>query len=119
MGTLKPNTKSAISDVDSRHNTIFLKSDKKYVQLNIAEILFIEAAGNYTKVVTRTETTTIREKISDLLKLLPDSEFIQSHKSFAVAKKHIRSIEGNQITLGDHVVPVGKVYRMNISEMLG
>jgi DNA-binding LytR/AlgR family response regulator len=100
------------------NNAIFLKSDKKHVQVIIDEILFIEAAGNYTKVVTTTDTITVREKISDLLKLLPDSDFIQIHKSFAIAKKHIKSIEGNQIAMGGHVVPIGKMYRININELL-
>jgi DNA-binding LytR/AlgR family response regulator len=115
--TNKTSTK-LIVDKSDKSNSIFLKSDKKYVQVIIDEILFIEAAGNYTKVVTTRETITIREKISDLLKLLPDSDFIQIHKSFAIAKKHIKSIEGNQIAMGGYVVPIGKMYRMNINELL-
>jgi DNA-binding LytR/AlgR family response regulator len=113
----KSSTKTIVAE-NNQSNSIFLKSDKKYVQVIIDEILFIEAAGNYTKVVTTRETITIREKISDLLKLLPDSDFIQIHKSFAIAKKHIKSIEGNQIAMGGYVVPIGKMYRMNISDLL-
>jgi DNA-binding LytR/AlgR family response regulator len=115
--TNKTSTK-LIVDKNDKSNSIFLKRDKKYVQVIIDEIFFIEAAGNYTKVVTTRETITIREKISDLLKLLPDSDFIQIHKSFAIAKKHIKSIEGNQIAMGGYVVPIGKMYRMNINELL-
>ncbi|RIV31638.1 DNA-binding response regulator [Flagellimonas lutimaris] len=97
---------------------IFLRSDKKYTQVEIDNILFIEASGNYTKVITKLETITVREKISSVLDVLPKEDFLQVHKSFAVAPKHIKSIEGNRIFIADHIVPVGKVYRTNIVQLL-
>ena len=98
---------------------IFLRGDKKYTQLVIDEILYIEAAGNYTKVITTNETITTREKFSAMLTSLPADDFLQIHKSFAVATKHIKSVEGNRIAIGDHIIPIGKVYKMNLSRLLG
>lgn len=97
---------------------VFLKQNNSHIQVDIDTILFIEASGNYTKVVTNTNTINIREKISDTLKLLSDNYFIQVHKSFAVAKKHIIRIEGNRIYIGDHIVPIGKLYKTNIIQLL-
>jgi DNA-binding LytR/AlgR family response regulator len=84
-------------------NRIFLRVDKKYIQLVIDDILYIEGAGNYTKVITTKETITTREKFSNLFNSLPKDDFLQVHKSFAVATKHIKSVEGNRITIGDHI----------------
>jgi DNA-binding LytR/AlgR family response regulator len=80
--------------------------------------LFIEASGNYTKVITTEETITIREKISTVLEVLPKEDFLQVHKSFAVAPKHINSIEGNRIFIADHIVPVGKLFKTNVVQLL-
>lgn len=99
-------------------NRIFLRGDKKYTQLVIDDILYIEAAGNYTKVITRKGTITTREKISSLLTMLPSDDFLQVHRSFAVATKHIKSVEGNRIAIGDHIVPIGKLYKMNVNHLL-
>lgn len=99
-------------------NRIFLRGDKKYSQVVIDDIQFIEAAGNYTKVITVNETIITREKISSLLASFPQQEFLQVHKSFAVSKRHIKSIEGNQIFVGDRVIPIGKVFKMNINSLL-
>ncbi|TYP75271.1 LytR/AlgR family response regulator transcription factor [Aquimarina intermedia] len=96
---------------------IFLKQNNSHIQVDLDSILFIEAAGNYTKVVTLKDTITIREKISDTIQLLSDNDFIQVHKSFAVAKKHINSIEGNRIYIHGHVVPIGKLYKININQL--
>ena len=58
------------------------------------------------------------EKFSDALDLLNDLGFIQVHKSFAVSKKHIKSIEGNQIFILDNIIPIGKLYKANVLQML-
>ena len=96
----------------------FIRGDKKYTQVLIDELLYLEASGNYTKLITKEEAITTREKISTLLTLLPSTDFIQVHKSFAVAMKHIKSIEGNQIVIGDQTIPIGKVYRTVVTQLL-
>jgi len=98
--------------------SIFLRSNKKHTQVVIDSILYIEASGNYTKVVTTTETVTIREKVSDVIALLPQSEFLQVHKSFGVAIKHIKNIEGNRILIHDQYIPIGKLYKINVDQLL-
>ena len=99
-------------------NQIFLKQNNSHIQVDINTIFYIEASGNYTKVVTALETITIREKISNTLEMLPKEEFLQIHKSYAIAKKHIKSIEGNRVHIGDYTVPIGKLYKMNINKLL-
>jgi len=99
-------------------NRIFVQSNKKHIQLEVENILYIEATGNYTKIITTTETITIREKFSAFLEQLPKNDFVQVHKSFAVAPKHINSIEGNIIAIADYKIPIGKIYKLNIVQLL-
>lgn len=103
------------SDVSNR---IFVQSNKKHIQLDIESILYIEATGNYTKIVTTIETITIREKFSAFLEQLPKDDFVQVHKSFAVAPKQIKSVEGNMIFISNYRIPIGKIYKMNIVKLL-
>ncbi|WP_338814174.1 response regulator transcription factor [Bernardetia sp. Wsw4-3y2] len=99
-------------------NRIFFQSNKKYIQVEIAKIQYLEASGNYTNIHTTEETISIRDKISNLVEILPKEEFLQVHKSFAVSPKHIKSIEGNQIFISDNCIPIGKMYKMNIVQLL-
>jgi DNA-binding LytR/AlgR family response regulator len=105
------------TNVDSGRS-IFLKENKKYLQVAIDEVLYLEAYGNYTKVFTAEKTITVREKISDLLPSLNSDNFLQVHKSFAVAVPQIKSVEGNRIFLGGHEVPIGKMYKENVTRLL-
>jgi len=99
--------------------SIFLRSENKYIQVSIADILFLEAAGNFVKVITRKDTILVKDTFTVLLNSLPPEEFLQVHRSFAIAPKHIKSIEGNQISIGDHIVPVGKMYKTYVNSLLG
>jgi DNA-binding LytR/AlgR family response regulator len=111
-------TTAIVHQKDTVSKSIFLRSNNKYIQVAIDTIQYIEAAGNYTKVITINETITIREKVSDVLELLNDIGFIQVHKSFAVSKKHIKSIEGNRIFISENIIPIGKTYKANIIQLL-
>ncbi len=110
---------TTLAIADHRHTgKIFVREDKKYSQIAIEELFYAEAQGNYTKLVLDGRQITTRQKISAFKELLPDSEFIQVHKSFIVAKKHIESIEGNRIYIKEYIIPIGKVYKMNINNLL-
>lgn len=61
---------------------------------------------------------TVREKISNMIESLPENEFLQVHKSFAIAKKHIKSIEGYRVFIGDYKVPIGKLFKSNVNKLL-
>lgn len=97
---------------------IFLQTQKKYIQVEFETVLYLESVGNYTKIVTLEEVITLREKVSVLLEMFPSNDFIQVHKSFAVALRHIKSIDGNRIFLGSQTIPIGKMYRNNILRWL-
>jgi len=119
--TVSSTSKTTPSNIEKKEavsDSVFLRSNKKYVQVAIDTIQYIEAAGNYTKVITSVEVITVREKFSDVFELFSDLDFIQVHKSFAVSKKHIKSIEGNRIFISVHTIPVGKTYKTNIIQLL-
>ena len=111
-------TTAIVHQKDTVSKSIFLRTNNKYIQVTLDTIQYIEAAGNYSKVITMTESILIREKISDVLELLNVLDFIQVHKSFAVSKKHIKSIEGNRIFISETIIPIGKTYKVNIIPLL-
>lgn len=103
---------------EANSSRFFVRGDKKYTQIVMDELLYVEASGNYTKLITKNETITTREKLSTILTLLSSADFLQVHKSFAVAAKHIKSVEGNQIVIGDKTIPIGRIYRAIVNQLL-
>lgn len=109
---------SISSKTGSEEERVFFRTENKHVQVSMNDILFIEASGNYSKIVTADQTITIREKISELQEQLPGERFIQVHRSFIVSIKQIQRIAGNSITINKHEIPIGKVYKMNVNKLL-
>ncbi len=97
----------------------FVKGDKKYHQVDAGDIVFIEAYGNYTRIHLEKEMILSHEKISYFEELLPADAFMRIHKSFVVALKKIRVIEGNQVMIGGHRIPVGQTYKAGVSRLYG
>lgn len=108
---------SVISD-DNTLATIFFRANKEYIQVAIKDIMYLESIGNYVKVTTIHDTITVRAKMSEVLFKLPTEDFIRIHRSFAVAIKHIKSITGNKILIGKTELPIGKMFRKVISDLL-
>ena len=106
------------SNTKKEEESLFLKSNKKRIQVKLDDILFVEAIGNYVNVVTQDTEIQVRDKISEILGLLPKNEFFQVHKSFIVAKTHINEIEGNRILIKDFKIPIGKVYKNNLNTLI-
>ncbi len=84
----------------------FVKSDKSLKKIHLDHILFVEAMQNYVKIVTTEETIVTHSTLKQLRAYLPDTIFVQTHKSYLVAKTHISEITGNQIFIGDHKIPI-------------
>lgn len=118
---IEPKTRkeeSTPSNIIKEEQRLFLKSNKKRIQVKINDILFVEAIGNYVNVITLDNEIQVRDKISDILNLLPENMFYQVHKSFIVAKNHINEIEGNRILIKDFKIPIGKTYKINVNKLL-
>jgi len=107
-----------VSNAPKSDTHFFIKGDKKVHQVPVDEILFIEAYGNYTKIYLVEEMIVSHEKISSLEQLLPMADFLRVHKSFIVATKKIKIIEGNRISIREHLVPIGQTYKMNLMKRI-
>ncbi len=92
----------------------FIKGDKTYHQVNTADIKYIEAFGNYTKMFFTDGFLLCHEGISAYADILPADQFMRVHKSFVVAIAKIDRIQGNILVLGESEVPIGQTYRREV-----
>jgi len=114
-------TKTVIKEVSSStDNTtrFFVKGDKKHHQIDLNDLLYIEAYGNYTKLFLKDEMIVSHEKISHYEDLLNAANFLRVHKSFIVAIDKIKFIEGNRILINEHKIPIGQTYKSSINKLL-
>ena len=95
----------------------FVKGDKKHHQIDLNDLLYIEAYGNYTKLFLKDEMIVSHEKISHYEDLLNAADFLRVHKSFIIAIDKIKFIEGNRILINEHKIPIGQTYKSRINKL--
>lgn len=99
--------------------TVFIKSGPQTYQVKVGDILYLEKDGNYITVHLKDRNILIRENMSDIFDLVPESDFIRVHKSFVVAVRHIGMIEVHQLTINGEKIPIGSTYRDMLRMRLG
>jgi DNA-binding LytR/AlgR family response regulator len=83
-----------------------LKADKKIYALEFSDLLFIEGQGDYIKVHLKDKTLMVHHTLKNMLESLPPDDFMRVHKSYVVNLQNISFIEGNQVRIAEHTIPV-------------
>jgi DNA-binding LytR/AlgR family response regulator len=96
----------------------FIKTDNKLVKVLYDDILFVEALQNYVAVYTTGKKYITYLTFHSIEAHLPATRFIKTHKSYIVAASKVESIEGNDITIGSHHVPISRTEREAVLQQL-
>lgn len=92
-------------------DSIFLKDGYEQIKVQIEDILYIEASGNYTQVhLTKEKLLSTRVSISEMLLLLPEKKFIRTHRAFIIARDKISKFDRSQVWIDHHIIPIGATY---------
>lgn len=97
---------------------IYIKADKKQVQLELDEVYYLESVGNYVKVWSAATYLLTARTLSSFEEQLPADTFLRIHKSYMLNKKYVHYIEGNTIRLRNgKELPIGKSYKHLIKDL--
>jgi DNA-binding LytR/AlgR family response regulator len=110
--------KPAAPATSAEPDYFFVKSDSKLIKILYDEILFIEALQNYVAVHTTSKKYITYLTFRSIEEHLPASRFIRTHKSYIVAAAKVESIEGNDIRIGQHHIPISRTEREAVMQQL-
>lgn len=88
------------------------------VKINYSDILYVEALQNYIAVhtINKKYITYLTFKLVE--ESLPQHIFLKVHKSYLVALSKIESIEGNEILIGLHHIPISRNMKEEVMEKI-
>jgi DNA-binding LytR/AlgR family response regulator len=112
-------TNSPISIDASLSNSFFIKSNGTFIKIDIRNILWIEALGDYITLHTAdNKKYTIHSTMKMIETKLPSDKFIRVHRSYIISVDNISSIDDNVVVIGKQLIPVGAVYKENLTKHL-
>jgi DNA-binding LytR/AlgR family response regulator len=97
---------------------IFIKSSKKTYKVNLNNILYIEALGDYVKVFTTDKMIVTYQSLKNIETLLPAKTFPRIHKSYIISLPKVELIEGNQVKIRDRMIPIGTNYKADFEKLI-
>jgi DNA-binding LytR/AlgR family response regulator len=104
--------------VAGQEDYFFIKADNKLVKIAFDEVLFAEALQNYVCIQTTTKKYITYLTFKSIEDYLPANRFIKTHKSYIVAASRIDSIDGSEIKIGSHTIPISRNSKEEVMEKL-
>lgn len=110
--------KTAIQDT-STPQQLFIKSDKRFIQIQIEDIYYLESHGNYVKVWQKDGFHLTPKTLQSFEDLLPKPDFMRIHKSTIINKGYIDYLEGNQIRMRNGVLlSIGRNHQQRVKQLI-
>lgn len=102
----------------SEDQFVFVKSGKKTFNVNLNDLLYVEALGDYVKIYTTERMIVSYQSLKHMESILPATRFPRVHKSYLVSLSRVEMIEGNQVRIKDKFIPIGSNYKMEFEKLL-
>jgi DNA-binding LytR/AlgR family response regulator len=106
------------SSPDQSHPFLYFRADRKMVKVFLDDILFIESLKDYIKVVTSNKVIVSKQSISSLEEILPKDAFVRVHRSYIIAVSKIDSYNTDSIEIAKKEIPIGRLFRHDVSRMI-
>ena len=112
------------SSIDTAHNNnkdsfLYFKIDKEMQKVLLFEILFIESSKEYVKLhLENGKPLLVKQSISSMQKLLSPHRFLRVHRYYIVTIEKISSYSPTYITIGNNKIPIGRLYKNEVHEVL-
>lgn len=97
---------------------IFVKSDLQRRKVFLEELLYIEALGDYVKLITKRESIVVLSTLKSFEEDLPEGRFLRIHKSYIVNLEKITKYNSRRIEIGKHEIPLSRNKKNDLTDAL-
>ncbi|TMI69629.1 MAG: response regulator transcription factor [Bacteroidetes bacterium] len=98
---------------------VYFRADRKMIKVMLQDIFYIESMKDYVKIFTANGMIITKQSISSVEAMLPEKDFIRSHRSYIVSARHIKSFTSDLIEINNMEIPIGKLFRNEVMKNLG
>jgi len=99
------------ASIDPGNTYLTVHADHKIYRLKLDEILYIEGLKEYVSYYTSDQRIIALESLKKLEETLPSDKFMRIHKSYIIPLDKVTSVVGNQVEIGNKLIPIGRSYR--------
>jgi DNA-binding LytR/AlgR family response regulator len=108
-----------MGSISNDRNYFFIRKDNVINKVPIADVLWVEAMGDYITINTKNKKIVLHSTLRTIESKLPKDKFVRVHRSYIVQIENIKTVEGNTIFVDESHVPLGTVYKDSFLKRLG
>jgi two-component system LytT family response regulator len=97
---------------------IFIRDSGTVRRLQLDNILYLEAQGDYVKIYVANQFYNIHTTLKSVEEKLPASVFLRVHRSFIINVSKIDTLEGGTLIINKSLVPVSDAYRAALNKRM-
>ncbi len=90
---------------------IFIKTINALERVSYDEILFLEADGAYTKMITDSSTLTLSQTLKKTEAKIEAANFVKIHRSYVVNINNVERVSDGYVFIKEHKLPMSRAYR--------
>ncbi|WP_435624544.1 LytR/AlgR family response regulator transcription factor [Flagellimonas sp.] len=107
----------AIKEED-KEDDLYINIDRRLIKLKFSDILLIEAKGDYIEIQTLEKRYRVHSTLKKIKDKLPESRFLQIHRSFIINFTQIVDIQDNSVLIEKSVIPISRSNRPELMQRL-
>jgi len=89
----------------------FIKDRGKHIKLDVHQIMYIEAIGDYVTIHTITDKYTILSTMKYMEKTLSTYNFIRIHRSSIINMEFVKEFEDNTLYIKEKMLTISRFYK--------
>jgi DNA-binding LytR/AlgR family response regulator len=99
---------------------LYFRIDRKMVKVVLRDVLYVEGLKDYVKIhLNAGPPLVVKQTINGMEEKLSESNFLRIHRSFIVALDKIRTYSTRHVELAQQELPIGRLFRQRVDEVLG
>jgi len=97
---------------------IFVRSDGRFVRINLHDLLYVENVGDYVLFKTTDGQYLVHATLRDIAQKLQHPDMLKVHRSYIINLAKIVDIEDNSVLIAKKVIPVSRAHRNTLIERI-
>ena len=97
---------------------LYIKSNLKKRKVYTKDIKWVEALGDYVKVVTSNSNIIVLSSLRNFEKKLPVNKFLRIHKSYIINLDRIDNLSNKTVEIESNLIPVSRNKKAELEKIL-
>jgi DNA-binding LytR/AlgR family response regulator len=93
---------------------IFIRNKEKMIKIMTADILYVEAEGNYSRIVTTNKEYLLSFTLKTMEDKLPADLFMRTHRSWLVNLRQIEAVGEDFVMIANKDIPLSENMKANL-----